>query len=283
MILFTNALLLALIADWPGPKNASISDLETSLHTAIDPDLGDPAFGSTDGTQEASQRYQVDPPYRVFLRLNPHDVPDHLLLAVILAGSTSRSPVDVAQELLYRSGGISRLDTPSVFQSVPGVGDAARARVLAATELARRIEVLRASYDQTTITSAAAAAKVLSTLSTGPYEKLSALYLDRRNRVVGYRTLTIGSDGFTIVDPRQILRPAIELRAISLILAHQHPSGDPTPSEQDIEVTKRVSSAGNILGVRLLDHIVMGSRGRFQSLAELGYLPPTRTQPGWVQ
>ena len=97
------------------------------------------------------------------------------------------------------------------------------------------------------------------------------MFLDRRRRPLAIRCLTRGSDGFTVVDPRQILRVAVELGATGIILAHNHPSGGPTPSEHDRTVTRRVARAGDLLGVRLLDHLIVGHEG-YRSLAEEGLL-----------
>jgi DNA repair protein RadC len=103
------------------------------------------------------------------------------------------------------------------------------------------------------------------------HEELHALYLDRRNRPMAVRALTRGSDAFTIVDPRQVFRPAVRLGALAVILAHNHPSGDPSPSPADLEVTRRVDRAGKVLGIRLLDHLVI-TAGAETSIAERGVL-----------
>jgi DNA repair protein RadC len=102
-------------------------------------------------------------------------------------------------------------------------------------------------------------------------ERLVVVALDRRRQVIGIETLTIGTAGFTIVDPRQVYSWALRqgrTGASAILLGHNHPSGNPSPSQQDIDVTRRVLRAGRVLGVPLLDHIVVGSPGRFCSLAE---------------
>jgi DNA repair protein RadC len=104
-----------------------------------------------------------------------------------------------------------------------------------------------------------------------PDEELHCLYLDRRNRVIARERLTIGSDRFTVVDPRQIFRPAVTHRASAIVLAHNHPSGDPTPSVQDGEVTRRTSVAGRVLGVTVLDHLVFGA-SRWVSMRDAGLM-----------
>jgi DNA repair protein RadC len=216
------------------------------------------------------------PAYQTFLRMEPSSVPDDLLVAVLLAGATQRSPVEVARELLREANGdLARVAMPSHFQAVPGVGDSGYARLMAADELARRIAYLRAMANQNPIRNPDDAVRVLQTMSVGPEERLTALYVDRRNRVIGTRILSVGSDAFTIVDPRVVFRPAIELRARGVILAHQHPSGDARPSRQDIEVTNRLQRAALVLGVDFLDHIVIGHGGRYNSMVELGHMVPS--------
>lgn len=106
------------------------------------------------------------------------------------------------------------------------------------------------------------------------YECLAAVAVNRRNSVIGAAVLSRGSDAFTVVCPRQIFRWALQQGrsgAHAIILAHNHPSGDPTPSRQDIEVTRRVRDAGAVLGIKLLDHIVVG-HDNYTSLAEQGYI-----------
>jgi DNA repair protein RadC len=229
---------------------------------------------------EAASSYILEAPYKTFLRMEPTDVPDHMLLAILLAGSTRRSPVDVAFQLLQGVGGdVSLLERSSVWQNVEGVGDSGHARIMAAAELARRAQYRQAMTQRAVIDSPESAMEVLRTLVVGPYEKLAAIYLDRKRRVIGSRLLTVGSAGFTIVDPSQVLRPAVELGASALILAHQHPSGSATPSEQDYLVTERVVEGAKMLGINLLDHLVIGAQGRWSSLAELGKMPSSWSKP----
>lgn len=108
------------------------------------------------------------------------------------------------------------------------------------------------------------------------HEQLAVIALDRRQRVLDVTVLTRGSDRFTIVDPKQIFRWALTRpgrRAVcSIILGHNHPSGDPAPSIEDRNVTRRIADAGKILGIKLTDHIIVGANGKYISLAEQGEL-----------
>lgn len=227
------------------------------------------------GTRGDSFGSDSPSPHDMLLSMNVKDVPDDLLLAVLLSGATGNfDPVDTARNLLAESSfDVTRLREPSLWQRTKGVGSKGRARVVAALELARRVDVRDVFSRRKKVISPESAVEYFQTMSMGPYEALSILFLDRVRRVIGGRVITIGSSQFTVVDPSQIYREALEMGASAVILAHNHPSGDPTPSTQDREVTNRVAAAGRVVGVPLLDHIVLGASGKWISLAQEGLLP----------
>ena len=103
-------------------------------------------------------------------------------------------------------------------------------------------------------------------------EHFLALYLDGRSRPIGHSIVSVGTATASLVHPREIFQPAIMLGAVSLVIGHNHPSGDARPSREDETVTKRVQDAGNVLGVRLLDHVVWAREGGFHSFMEHGQL-----------
>lgn len=194
-----------------------------------------------------------------------------LLALVVGTGTAERSSRQIALALLERFGDVDGLAAAPVqaLTAISGVGMARAVRVHAACTLGRRA---RRVPPGAAVRNAQQAWQVLRGRMEGlPHEELHALYLDRRGRPLGRLCLTRGSAAFTIVDPRQILRPAVELGASGLILAHNHPSGDPTPSDEDRGCTRRVEQAARTLGVSLLDHLVLG-RDSYVSLAELGVL-----------
>lgn len=127
------------------------------------------------------------------------------------------------------------------------------------------------------VTSAAAAALVRPLLAGRENEALVAVALDIRRRVVDLAVLTLGCDGCTIIDPQQIFRWALTRARPSafVILAHNHPSGDPTPSSADRRSSRRVATAGRVLGIPLVDDLVVTDSGAWASLAELGLLSPS--------
>lgn len=210
-------------------------------------------------------------PHELLLRMDAESVPDDLLLGVLLAGATSGDPLEAARRLMAEAHhDVTRLREPSLWAQTKGVGTAGRARIVAAAELARRMDVRSVFSKRMAVNSAQEAIAALRSMSLGPDEVLSVLFLDRRRRLLGGQILTVGSSAFTVVDPKQVFQRAIEMGADAVLLAHNHPSGEPTPSSQDYDVTDRVARAGRILGIRLVDHIVLGSGGRYVSMAEEG-------------
>lgn len=216
-----------------------------------------------------------------------NDGPEHLgdaeLLAVVLGTGGHRAPLQLAADLLSRFEGLDGIAgaTPQALADVPGLGEARAVRVHAALQAGRRS--LRVAGRCPVVRSPDDAWAILAPGMRGlGVEELHALYLDRRCRPIARRVLTRGSDGFTVVDPRQVFRPAVSVGATAVVLAHNHPSGDPTPSAQDRDVTRRVANAGRVLGIQLVDHLVIADGG-FASLASDGELPRWPAEgPGWT-
>lgn len=117
------------------------------------------------------------------------------------------------------------------------------------------------------------AANLLRTvIGANPREVITAVYLDVRHRIIGLHEVSTGTIDQAIVHPRDIFGPAVTLSASAIILAHNHPSGDPTPSSQDKTVTERIKAAGELLGITMLDHIVVGE-SRYYSFADERFFP----------
>jgi DNA repair protein RadC len=197
--------------------------------------------------------------------------PADLIALLLGTGSGGRSARSIATDLLDRFGGLHGLlaASPAALAEVRGVGPARAIRLHAGLVLGQRA-VTEARFHAEPVLAPDAAARWFTPALEGlDHEELHALYLDRRSRPLAYRRLTSGSDAFTVVDPRQVLRPAIELGASALIVAHNHPSGDPEPSDEDRRATRVLITAGNVLGVGVRDHLVVGN-GRWVSLASRG-------------
>jgi DNA repair protein RadC len=122
----------------------------------------------------------------------------------------------------------------------------------------------------TTIKSPGDAAKIFNFLEGCQQENFWVCYLNVKNQVIKKEVIFIGTLNSSIVHPREIFRQGVKVSAASIVVCHNHPSGNPTPSQEDIEVTKRLKEAGQIMGIELLDHIIIG-RGSYISLKEKGY------------
>lgn len=219
-----------------------------------------------------------------YVERGPVVLGDAELVALVLGTGTAGSPVlAVARDLLDRFGGVGglRLAETAELAGVRGIGLAQAVRVHAALQLGRR--AMTRHTHRAPIQSPQQARDWLTPHLVGlADEELHGLYLDRRRRVLGHRVLTRGSQAFTIVDPRQVFRVGVKLGASGVILAHNHPSGDPEPSAQDRDVTARVCRAGRVLGLPLLDHLVIASGG-WTSLAERGDVPELPAElPLWA-
>lgn len=210
-----------------------------------------------------------------YLHDGPSPLGDAEILALVLGTGTQGTPaIGVARGLLDRFGGVGALlqAEPAELAEAHGIGRARAIQLHAALELGRRARRVEALGRPVTTPDEAYA--ILGPPLHGlEDEELHALFLDRRRRVVVHRALTRGSHAFTIVDARQIFRLAVRTAASAVVLAHNHPSGDPEPSAQDRDVTHAIARAGKVLGVPLLDHLVVTDSG-YTSMAERGHVPP---------
>ena len=196
-----------------------------------------------------------------YAQQGPDRFPDDELLALVIGlGDAQRSNLDIARDLLARFGDLrGALDAPvDGLMRVPGLGLARAVRVHAALHVGHRAGRPRAVHSGPLITPEDSLAVLQPLMSGLLVEELHGLYLDRRSRLLNHRVLTRGSDDCTIVDPRQVFRPAVQMGVCSVIVAHNHPSGDPTPSTQDIGSTRRLVAAGRLIGVELVDHLILG-------------------------
>ena len=223
-------------------------------------------------------------PRERYLASGDHDLGEVDLLALVLGtGVSGRSALEIAAGALAEHGDLRGLarSSPQELARLDGFGPARAVRVHAALGLARRLHQ-RPGAPLVAVTDAGTAWNLLGPpLRELVDEELHGLFLDRRRRPVAQRVLTRGNDATTIVDPRQIYREGVRVGAAAVILAHNHPSGDPTPSRQDVDVTRRVARAGELLGLPLLDHLVVGA-GEFVSMAERGLMPTQPAPRSWT-
>jgi DNA repair protein RadC len=196
------------------------------------------------------------------------------LLAILLrTGTHKESAISLSQRLLNDTGGMRGLADTSVEQlrQLRGIGTAKALQIQAALELGRRMSKLSLEAVPTIRSPQDVSRMVMEDMRFLQQEHFVCIFLNTKNGVIGRETLSVGSLNATIVHPRELYRAAIKRSAASIICVHNHPSGDPTPSSEDIQLTQRLVEAGQILGIDLLDHMIIGDR-KFVSMKELGYM-----------
>ena len=202
-----------------------------------------------------------DRPRERLQRLGPRALHDAELLELLIGVGTRGAPVSsVARELLAESGGLSALSgwEPADFGRVRGLGPAKAAELAAAVELARRIRE-RAHDPGDRLDAPAKVWARLEPLAAGlAVEKCWVLCLNRRNRLLALHEVSSGTATSSLLHPREVFRQALRHAASAAIVAHNHPSGDPSPSPADRAVTRQLAEAGRVVGVELLDHVVVG-------------------------
>ena len=195
---------------------------------------------------------------------------DSELLAVLLrTGRVGVSALQMAMDVLRENGGLAGLltSTPHSLRR-SGLGAAKAAALLAAVEVGRRL-AREQLLDHEPLTRPVDVARYLAIrYQTCDQEVMGALFLDARNRLLGEREMFRGTISRISVEPREILRECLQRGAAAIYLFHTHPSGDPSPSAEDLLFTRRMVEAAEIVGLRLADHVVLGHRGRWVSLKE---------------
>jgi len=183
------------------------------------------------------------------------------ILALILGrGIKGESVIVTAQKLLSRFGNLKNLASASIEEltQIKGIGPAKAAQIKATFELSKRLENSSSETTKITVKSPEDVVKTARNLLKGKKkEHFLVICLDTRNHLIKTSTVSIGSLDCSIVHPREVFKDAISSSAASVIFIHNHPSGDPTPSEDDIKMTKRLIEAGEIIGIEVLDHIII--------------------------
>lgn len=196
-----------------------------------------------------------------------------LIAVVIRCGRRGQSAVDVGAALLAEFESPRKLATATTIElaGMPGIGRVKAAQIQAAIELGRRV-LLSYGESRPGIAKPCDAAQLLMpAMRYLEREEFRALFLDSRNRVIDAFTVSVGTLNSSIVHPREVFRAAIRAGSAAMIVAHNHPSGDPAPSPEDLAITKRLAKVGSLIGIELLDHIIIGDNV-YVSLKEKGLL-----------
>jgi DNA repair protein RadC len=215
-----------------------------------------------------------DRPREKLGRLGAASLGDNELLALVLGSGTRRAgALALANLVLEASGGVHGLAAlgSGDMQRIPGVGEAKAAQVLAAVELGRRTLLRQPAGRPQFLTPAEVGRYLLPEFGARPVEQFGVVLLDTKHRLIRTTVLTVGTLDRSVVHPREVFREAASARAAGIVLFHNHPSGDPAPSADDLSLTRRLAAAGELMGIDVLDHLILTAT-RFVSLRDLGRL-----------
>ncbi len=197
----------------------------------------------------------------------PKNADMYALIGSILGDTASKSTI--AELSCIAQLELANIGEDDLLQ-YKGIGKVGAARILAAIELGKRISTAKFHNISPSVCSPQDVAVVLmDEMKNLQQENLKVLFLNIKNKLIAAETIFVGGLNTSVVHPRDIFRVALKKAAASIVVAHNHPSGDPTPSNEDIQVTKRLIEAGEIMGVKVLDHLIIGG-DRYISLKEKG-------------
>lgn len=196
------------------------------------------------------------------------------LLAILLrTGTKNISAVELATQLFAQFGDLAGLLDASVeeLSAVKGIGSVKAVQIKAALEIGRRLALLPSTQRYTIHTPDDVATLVMESMRHLDREHFKAILLNVKNQVLALETISVGTLDSSVVHPRELFKAAIRKSSASIILLHNHPSGDPTPSREDIEITRRFYQSGEIIGISVLDHVIIGDN-KFVSLKAKGII-----------
>lgn len=220
--------------------------------------------------------HENDRPREKLLKFGEHSLSDAELLAIFLrVGVKGKSAVDLAQDLLNHFGSLHRLlnSNQDEFCEANGLGPAKFVQMKAVLEMSRRHFESGLQKGEAFSSPEAVARFLQSELGHQPRERFGMLLLDQQHHLIAFKILFEGTLNQASVHPREVIKTALDANAAAVILAHNHPSGNPKPSTADIQLTQQLSKALAMVEIRCLDHMILGDFGRWSSLAQLGEMP----------
>ncbi|QKY69583.1 DNA repair protein RadC [Lentibacillus sp. CBA3610] len=215
-----------------------------------------------------------DRPRERLLNFGPSHLSNQELLAILIgSGTKDESVMSLSNRVLMHFEGLNLLKDATIEEltAIKGIGSAKGVLLLSALELGKRLNQYKPDDRYVIRSPEDGADYVMEEMRNLSQEHFVVLFLNTKNQIIHRQTIFIGSLNASIVHPREIYREAVKRSAASIICAHNHPSGDPSPSQEDIHVTRRLVESGKMIGIELLDHLVIGDR-KFISLKEKGYL-----------
>ena len=213
-------------------------------------------------------------PRERLLRYGADSLSNGELLAIILrTGIANENVLNLSSRVIKNCGGLNGILTMSAdgFMSISGIGKAKAAQILAVVEISKRFKSFHAGENIKITQPIDAANIVMDNMRTMKKEYLKVIMMNTKNIIISIKDVSIGSLNSSIVHPREVFTEAIKNSSASIIICHNHPSGDPTPSNEDINITYRLKECGKLLGIELVDHIIIGE-GKYISLKEKGIL-----------
>ena len=216
--------------------------------------------------------FQNELPYEKFLSLGPEALTESELLAIILrTGTKKRSAVDLAKEILAKASGkkegLNGLHHLSVqeLMEIPGIGEVKAVKIKCMAEMAIRMSKQKAAVALKYDAPETVADYYMEAMRHKEKEKILLLLLDNRLQLIEEYMVSLGTVNASLLSTRDVFIQALRCRASGLMLLHNHPSGDPTPSDKDILITRKMKEAGELMDIPLIDHIILGN-GTFVSL-----------------
>lgn len=213
-------------------------------------------------------------PQERLIKLGPSSLTNSELLAIILrSGNRNEGVLELSSRIISEFGGLNGLldATFEELTSVSGVKTAKATQVVALSEIFKRFRSVKSGNDYRITSPVDVSDLLMVQMRNLKNEILKVILLTTKNNVISVIDASVGSLNSSIVHPREVFKDAVRRSAAAIIIVHNHPSGDPTPSGEDITTTKRINEAGKILGINLLDHIIIGEN-RFISLKEEGFI-----------
>ncbi|WP_159721992.1 RadC family protein [Enterococcus sp. CSURQ0835] len=212
-------------------------------------------------------------PRERLLRVGEKNLSDQELLAILLrSGSTSQNVMELAGSILRSVSDLYRLKELSIpeLMTFNGIGKVKAAELKAALEFGRRVTIAKQPKLGQVHSSFGVGQTLMEHLRGLQQEHLVALFLNTKNEVILQKTIFIGSLNQSIAHPREIFKEAVRISAARIVLGHNHPSGNPLPSKNDLVFTKRIRDCGEMMGIEVLDHVIVGEEKYF-SLREENY------------
>jgi DNA repair protein RadC len=216
-------------------------------------------------------------PYDRFMSLGPENLSDAELLAIMLrTGTKDKTPIELGREILKLAGdklgllGLFHFDIKDLMK-IPGIGEVKAVQLLCIAEIAKRTSNMQAKSDLNFDNPETVAAYYMERMRHRHTEQLMLVLLDAGRHIVNESVLSIGTSRSTLISPREICIRALRYEASYIVILHNHPSGNPTPSRQDMLVTQKIKEVSDLIEIPLLDHIIIGDN-RYTSFVQKGLL-----------